>query len=223
MRIAARAILAALLLTAHVGATSVVPVSFTDLVTRADVIFVGEVTDVRPFMLESSAGTVIMTRVSFSVADPLFGTTSLVEVFDFLGGQIGDVGMRVAEMPEFAIGDRTVVFARREQSINPIVGFSQGLLRVTRDGAGIDRVQTLDRRPLARVESIGKMLKRQALRREQKQAGKFGWLDTKGAHKQPDKRHEVKQCQPDDKNVDEHPLSTLSKGIIFKTSARFVR
>ena len=111
-------------------------------------IFVGEVTDVRPFVLESSAGTSIMTRVSFSVADPLFGTTSLVEVFDFLGGQIGDAGMRVAEMPQFTIGDRTVVFARREQSINQIVGFNQGLLRVTRDGAGIDRVQTQDRRPL---------------------------------------------------------------------------
>lgn len=156
MRIAARTTLVALLLTAHVAATSFVPVSFTELVTRADVIFVGDVTDVRPFALESSAGTVIMTRVSFSVADPLFGTSSLVEVFDFLGGQIGDAGMRVAEMPQFTVGERHVVFARREQSINPIVGFSQGLLRVTRDGSGVERVQTLDRRPLAQVESIGK-------------------------------------------------------------------
>ena len=156
MRIAARATIVALLLTARAAATSYVPVSFTDLVTRADVIFVGEVTDVRPFVLESSAGTVIMTRVSFSVADPLFGTTSLVEVFDFLGGQIGDAGMRVAEMPQFTVGDRTVVFARREQCINPIVGFNQGLLRVTRDNAGVDRVQTQDRRPLAQVESLGR-------------------------------------------------------------------
>ena len=58
--------------------------------------------------------------------------------------------------PQFTVGERHVVFARREQSINPIVGFSQGLLRVTRDDSGVERVQTLDRRPLAQVESIGK-------------------------------------------------------------------
>ena len=157
MRVAVSSVLLGLVLTARMAATSYIQVTFDDLVKRADVIFVGEVTDVRPLMMQSGADTMIMTRVAFTVADPLFGTTSLVEVFDFLGGQIGDVGMRVAGMPQFAVGDRQVVFARREQSINPIVGFTQGLLRVTRDGAGVDRIQTLDRRPLAQVESIGRI------------------------------------------------------------------
>ena len=136
-------------------ATTYLPVTFDELVTRADVIFVGEVVDVRPFALDTSDGTIIKTRVIFRVSDPLLGTTSAVEVFDFLGGELNGVGMAVAEMPAFAIGDRRVMFARRERSINPIVGFTQGLLRITRDANGVDRIQTLDGAPLSAPESIG--------------------------------------------------------------------
>ncbi len=136
-------------------ATTYLPVTFDELVTRADVIFVGNVVDVRPFALDTRDGTVIKTRVTFSVSDPLFGTTSLVEVFDFLGGELNGVGMAVAEMPTFSVGDRRVIFARRERSINPIVGFSQGVLQVSRDASGVDRVLTLDGAPLASPESIG--------------------------------------------------------------------
>jgi hypothetical protein len=136
-------------------ATTYLSVTFDDLITRADVIFVGEVVDVRPFALDTRDGTIIKTRVTFSVSDPLFGTNSLVEVFDFLGGELNGVGMAVAEMPTFAVGDRRVMFASRERSINPIVGFTQGLLRVTRDASGVDRIQTLDGAPLASPESIG--------------------------------------------------------------------
>jgi hypothetical protein len=137
------------------GATTYLPVSFDELVTKADVIFVGEVVDVRPYALDTPGGTIIKTRVTFSVSDPLYGTTSLVEVFDFLGGELNGVGMAVAEMPKFAVGDRRVMFARRERSINPIVGFTQGLLRITRDVNGVDRISTLDGTPVAAPGSIG--------------------------------------------------------------------
>jgi hypothetical protein len=137
------------------SATTYLPVTFDELVTRADVIFVGEVVDVRPFALATRDGEIIKTRVTFSVTDPLFGTTGLVEVFEFLGGELNGVGMAVAEMPRFAIGDRRVMFASRERSINPIVGFTQGLLRVTRDASGVDRISTLEGAPLSAPESIG--------------------------------------------------------------------
>jgi hypothetical protein len=138
-----------------VGATSYPPVTFNELVARADVIFVGEVADVRPFPLETREGPIIKTRVVFRVWDPIYGTTSILEAFDFLGGEWGGVGMAIAEMPKFTIGERRVVFARRERSINPIVGFTQGLLKIGRDSGGVERVWTLDGSPLARVESIG--------------------------------------------------------------------
>ena len=131
-------------------------VTFNELVAKADVIFVGDVMDVRPFTVSTpEGGTLIKTRVTFVVRDPLWGTGSTLEIFEFLGGEIGNTGMRVPDMPTFSPGDRRVVFARREGSINPIVGFSQGLLRVSRD-SGVDTVQTSDGQPLARTEDIGR-------------------------------------------------------------------
>ncbi len=141
-------------------ATTYDSLTFAEIVARADVIFVGEVTDVRPFRLRTRDGSVIRTRVVFRVSEPLTRGAGVVEVLEFLGGEIDGVGMAVADMPRFAIGDRRVVFARRERSINPIVGFTQGLLRVAPDASGIDRVWTLDDRPVAEVASIGALQER---------------------------------------------------------------
>jgi hypothetical protein len=156
LRIPAIVCALAVCFTASVAATTYLPVTFDDLVAKADVIFVGEVVDVRAFALDTRDGTIIKTRVTFRVDDPLLASTGAIEVLEFLGGETGGVGMAVAEMPTFAIGDRRVVFARRERSINPIVGFTQGVLRIAPDGRGVDRVLTLEGQPLARIEAIGK-------------------------------------------------------------------
>jgi hypothetical protein len=137
------------------NATTYAPVTFDELVTRAEVIFAGEVVDVRPYALETRDGTVIKTRVIFRVQDPMLGTSAALEVFEFLGGEVGDVGMAVAGMPRFTVGDRRMVFARRDRSINPIVGFTQGLLQIRRDSSGVDRVLTLDGMPIAATASFG--------------------------------------------------------------------
>jgi hypothetical protein len=137
-----------------VRATTFEPVTFNDMVAQADVIFVGDVVDVRPFTVQTRERTIVKTRVTFSVSDPLYGTSSLVEVFDFLGGETADLGMKVEGMPTFAVGDRRVVFARRDRSINPIVGFTQGLMKVSRDAGGIDRVLTLEGAPIARLSDL---------------------------------------------------------------------
>jgi hypothetical protein len=154
-RLAAVACVAALCVATSANATTWLPVTFNDLVTRADVIFVGDVVDVRPYTLNTREGTVIRTRVTFQISDPLFGTTGALEVLEFLGGEIGDAGMAVAGMPTFKVGDRRVVFASRGRSINPIVGFTQGLMQIRRDSGGIDRVLTLDGVALATTDSIG--------------------------------------------------------------------
>ena len=152
---AAAAAAVASAIAAPAGATSYPPVTFAELVARADVIFVGEVVDVRPYPVSTRDGAIIRTRVVFRVQEPVFGTTSALEVFDFFGGEWGDIGMAIAEMPRFRVGDRRVVFARRERSINPIVGFTQGLFQVRRDTRGVDRVLTLDGVPLGRPENLG--------------------------------------------------------------------
>ena len=156
LRLSTLAFALALSVALSAGATTYVPVTFDELVTRADVIFVGVVTDVRSFPVTSARdGTIIKTRVIFRVLDPVWGTTSVQEVFEFLGGEWNDVRMEVAEMPRFTVGDRRVVFARRERSINPIVGFTQGLFEIRRDSEGVDRLFTLAGLPLAQAENIG--------------------------------------------------------------------
>ena len=141
---------------ARVSATSYLAVTFDELLAKADMIFVGDVLDVRPFAVETPQGTAIKTRVTFVVRDPLWGTSSTLEILEFMGGELGDIGQKVAEMPTFKPGDRRVVFAKRERSINPIVGFTQGLMRITGDGAGLDVIQTSAGEPLARTEDIGR-------------------------------------------------------------------
>lgn len=143
---------------APIAATTYPPVTFAELITKADVIFVGEVVDVTFFPVRTRDGTIIKTRVIFRVLDPLFGTTSSLEVFEFLGGEWNAMRLEVAEMPRFAIGNRLVMFAYREQSINPIVGFTQGAFRVTRDASGVDRVLTLAGVPVFGPERIGRSM-----------------------------------------------------------------
>ena len=136
-------------------ATTFLPVTFDDLISQSDVIFVGEVADVHPYTLQTREGTIVKTRVTFRVTDPLSGDSSIVQVLDFLGGEADGVGLRVSGMPAFTVGDRRIVFARRDQSINPIVGFTQGLMKVTRDASGVERVQTLEGAPIMQPDSIG--------------------------------------------------------------------
>ena len=138
------AFLAVALAVTPLRATTYLPITFQELITQADVIFIGDVVDVRPYTLRTQTGTLVKTRVTFRVNDALYGTNSIVEVLDFLGGEADGLGMAVEGMPKFAVGDRRVVFARRKASVNPIVGFTQGLLRIGRDTTGVDRVFTLD-------------------------------------------------------------------------------
>jgi hypothetical protein len=48
-----------------------------------------------------------------------------------------------------------VVFASRDRGLNPIVGFTQGLMQVRRGSDGVDRVLTVDGVPIATTDSIG--------------------------------------------------------------------
>ncbi len=52
-----------------------------------------------------------------------------------LGGQVGDVGMRVSGTPEFVPGERVVVFLREVGAEFAVVGMSQGKFRVVDDVA----------------------------------------------------------------------------------------
>jgi hypothetical protein len=132
-------------------------VTFAQLVKTAQRIFVGNVVAVDSFRADRRGNPRIRTRVTFSVDETLRGS-GMVTVLEFLGGTVGDLTLEVADQPQFSVGERYVVFALDgDQWVNPVVGATQGLLRVSRDARdGTARVLTAGRAPLASVTAIGR-------------------------------------------------------------------
>lgn len=137
--------------------TTVIPPTFDQLVAEARTIFVGDVISRRSVMDNSSRGRSIRTIVTFRVEDVWKGSVSAVTQLEFLGGTVGDETMRVAGMPVFTVGQRSVLFVTgAARSISPLVGLSSGRLRIERGtGDGIDRVRTNDGRSLGAVTELG--------------------------------------------------------------------
>jgi hypothetical protein len=121
------------------AASVVEALELEDLVREADEIVVAEVTASR----SRWDGRRIVTDVTLSVAECPKGATppGSTVVLTHLGGQVGDVGMRVEGMPRMVVHGRVLVFARRAPRGGRLwpVGLSQGVLRVDRR-AGRDEV-----------------------------------------------------------------------------------
>ena len=137
--------------------TTVIPPSFDALVSDAGTIFVGEVMNIRSDWEATPRGRAIITLVTFRVEGVWKGHLGVVTQLEFLGGTIGEIGMRVEGMPTFRLGQRDVLFVSTEtHSVSPLVGFMHGRMRVERDTvSGVDRVRTYDGRALGSVAQLG--------------------------------------------------------------------
>jgi hypothetical protein len=147
-----------LLLSSSPSATTVIPPSFQELIGEAEVVFEGEVIDTRSRVSNVGGNEVIFTDVSFRVSRALKGAPPSVVSLQFLGGVVGDLGMRVQGVPTFARGDRDVIFAITSQPlISPLVRMMHGRVRIVRDGAAAtqDSVRRFDGTPLREVSSFG--------------------------------------------------------------------
>lgn len=116
-------------------ATTVVAQSFESICREADMVFVGSVSRVESRWTAQEEGT-IETVVTFSDLLPLFGVEGDEVVLRFAGGAVDGMREEIAGMPQFEVGDRVVVFARRGRLVSPIVGFHQGLFRVVEGDQG---------------------------------------------------------------------------------------
>jgi len=137
--------------------TTIVPPSFDALVSGANTIFVGEVMNIRADWDVTPQGRAIVTLVTFRVEDVWKGNLGAVTQLQFMGGEIGDIGMKVHGMPSFRMGQRDVLFVSREpRKISPLVGLMYGRMRVERDTVtSVDRVRTYDGRALGSVAQVG--------------------------------------------------------------------
>lgn len=117
------------------SATSLVQMSFSELVADSDVVAVAEATSSR---VEKTADGVV-TVTTFAVTDPVVGEASSSVSVVTPGGSFKPGKFRVAEStadtPIFAIGKEQLLFLDRTQTgAYAIVGFTQGAVKVTESG-----------------------------------------------------------------------------------------
>jgi hypothetical protein len=129
-----------------------------ELVAEAETIFVGTTVDRRSEWEVTRESRTIVTLVTFDVHEVLKGHVGLRTQLSFLGGTVGEETVHVADMPQFRVGDRDVLFVAPDQhAVSPLVGFFQGRFRILRDGVnGADQIRTHDGRPIATLADIGR-------------------------------------------------------------------
>jgi hypothetical protein len=155
-RLLALSLICTLVFAGGAGSTTVIPPTFDALVGSASTVFVGEAVAVRARWASSPQGRAIITDVTFRVEDVWKGNVGAVTMLEFMGGTIDGVRMEVVGMPEFSVGDRSVLFVSGERSVSPLVGFMYGRMKVERDFSGVDRVRTHDGRSLGNTAQFGR-------------------------------------------------------------------
>jgi len=137
--------------------TTVIPPSFDELVSRAEVIFEGTVTDVRSQWVGEGGQRHINSYVTFKVEDAIKGKPGAQITLQMLGGTVGSETMEVTDAPKFKVGDRDILFVENNGTqFVPLVGIMHGRFRVKKDKTGRDAVFTNEGSPLSDVTQLGK-------------------------------------------------------------------
>lgn len=121
---------ALLLESSLVAAASLPPQTAAQLVRDAEAIVVGTVVDVSEAPTKDKSAA--FTYVTIDVEQVVKGSTGAKLVtLEFLGGTVEDREIVLAGRPEFTLGEKYVFFvARNGRAGCPVLGWSQGLLRV---------------------------------------------------------------------------------------------
>jgi hypothetical protein len=139
-----------------VRATTVIPPTFDQLVTDAELIFQGTVTETRSQWTGVGAERHIMTQVTFQIEDALKGASGKSYTIQMLGGTVDDETMEVSDAPRFKIGDRDILFVEHNGTqFVPLVGIMHGRFHVQTDAAGHDVIAKDNGAFLADVAKLG--------------------------------------------------------------------
>ena len=141
--------------TTVLAGAQIIPMNFPAIVAAADTIVVAEAIDSRSEWVTTGQSRVIVTRITFRVAETLKGTERLLLPLEFLGGTVGNVRQDVSGVPTFDIGDRAVLFVTGTRAASPIVGHSQGWFPINVAPNGTEHVTLSDKRAFSAVNQIG--------------------------------------------------------------------
>ena len=138
-------------------ATTVIPPTFDELVTNAEMIFEGTVTTMRSEWTGQGADRHIVTYVSFKIEDAIKGTPGDEYTIRMFGGTVDGQTMEVTDAPRFKAGDRDILFVEHNGTqFIPLVGIMHGRFHVLPDETGVNEKIAKDNgAPLANVAKLG--------------------------------------------------------------------
>jgi hypothetical protein len=126
-------------------ATTVIPPTFDDLVTKAETIFEGTVTGLRSEWTGDGVNRHIVTYVSFKVEDAIKGASSADYTIRMFGGTVDGHTIEVTDAPRFKVGDRDILFVENNGTqFIPLVGIMHGRFHVVADHNGANEKVTKD-------------------------------------------------------------------------------
>ncbi len=119
---------------ASLHATSVRPPTFPQLVARAEFVAETTVKSQRSEIVRTGTDRAIVTTVTFTTLTAINGPVPTEFSLEFMGGTVGEEAMEVEGMPQFAIGQRDVIFVeKRAGQLCPLVTLGYGRYRVYTD------------------------------------------------------------------------------------------
>jgi hypothetical protein len=141
---------------ASARATTVIPPTFDQLVTDAELIFQGTVTGARSQWTGEGAERHIDTYVTFSIEDAIKGAPGNSYTIRMLGGTVDGETIEVSDTPRFKVGDRDILFVEHNGSqFVPLVGIMHGRFHVQTDASGREIVTKDNGASLANVAKLG--------------------------------------------------------------------
>lgn len=135
-------------------ASTVLEMSFGDVVEKAELVFEGTVTNLEARRVQDGS---IHTFVTFDIHEVLKGSIGdAVIALRFLGGQVGSRGLQVSDMQMPQHGERGIYFVESLQraQVNPLVGWSQGHYLIEALGNGETVVTSASHEPVISVDAI---------------------------------------------------------------------
>jgi len=139
------------LITAPALATTVLQLSFPEVVDSAELIFEGRVTDVEAVQTGPRS---IHTKVTFEVISVIKGNYTHTDItLQFLGGEVDGRRLVVQGMQMPVQGDTGIFFVEslQETLIHPLVGWSQGHFLLETDANGETRVLSAEHAPVTGI------------------------------------------------------------------------
>ena len=129
-----------ILLTAALGASTVIPLNLSQLSTLAHRVVTGRIEHITSYQDPASGRILSKVEIAQPAPQPPL-------VFEMTGGTVGDLRQWIAGFPSFQVGDRVVLFLAEDTAtpLGPTVGLHQGVFFVEADNTIADH----RRRPIS--------------------------------------------------------------------------